>query len=970
MVATCDLWEVTGGAEKGGIIVRSDKDISSQEASSRLATGALVRAVEQDNAAGRLKYQLLSGDGPETGWVSTQVRGKELLAKLSSQLQQGLGLHVEREAVRAKLDEISALRQDLPIKGFCGGFEDASTEEDSDGEGARLCTQCRLPLGERAYTAGSSGRRLVHGECMAQRMLHAMRDQEAIRRGAEAEQKSRRRAEFGIGWSADVVPCNGRTAVALGFGVEPAPRLCCLVLEEAARAVRVAPTEDPAAAVNLEYLAVALAVRRREGREPRFSLDPVERLPTSIEDESLMQVKRFEPRWLAGTSVGEVLFQADYYLKELSMGEYHQPVVGMRSCFDFAQEEGCETHWSAREWFFVRKAEVQMSEDGSLTPCLSMGVEAREQIRGSEGMEDATITRADHPLVRYAEEFTRNFNIIAERRSVIFHLRELAKASVLAKFLGEAEISLCDTWFNFDAEVKYSVHLEIPQLWNRQCHSKVRVEDGEIVDAEKGIGSRMHGVYGGVDFGLSRFNLSAVAPGRAAPPLPERRMLALGAFHTTRAWGGERVPALVKKDRFPQARVPRAPRLQRGAELRELRGVDLSLDGFELSEMKRVSAPAQAGSWGGLVLGDSFWDVVDGDDAAGLEEEDWHLLRSIFNPQLSDRRSEGGRFVPPVAHFGYVHKLRDLAKQEELVLQQRQDHFLSSDFAMDRAGPLFPWTWTSSFEVLHRQAAPPPGAWLEERPEFRDEPVLGHLLKGAAPVFDKDTEDGVKFRIYRFGTLEVRSILDLDEVERIGAVYSVRAPDHSKVNEVLLQRVDQQELVTKVTEYVERVHRSTVAGIAANDDQQPFCRRFFVLFKTAQGNVILTERLANGRSAWEENPGDLEDRRSLGRVLRCVDFPVAGTSVGELEALYAREAHGAAPGVCSTSRRKRYARDAYAWAFGAGAPPRRAVAVMKAGDGRPARAGRQQQPQHQPLQQVRLGAECLQKNVFGSLFAD
>lgn len=32
--------------------------------------------------------------------------------------------------------------------------------------------------------------------------------------------------------------------------------------------------------------------------------------------------KRFSPSWLAGTSVGELMFQADYYLKELAMGEH------------------------------------------------------------------------------------------------------------------------------------------------------------------------------------------------------------------------------------------------------------------------------------------------------------------------------------------------------------------------------------------------------------------------------------------------------------------------------------------------------------------------------------------------------------------------------------------------------------------------------------------------------------------------
>ena len=105
------------------------------------------------------------------------------------------------------------------------------------------------------------------------------------------------------------------------LGCDFAPRgMCCLVLNRATNVVQVAPTLQPAGAVNLEYLSVALSVRLQEGREPLFSLD-------RSKDTSLL-VKRFEPGWLAGTSVGDVLFQSDFYLKELSMGEHDQPVAG------------------------------------------------------------------------------------------------------------------------------------------------------------------------------------------------------------------------------------------------------------------------------------------------------------------------------------------------------------------------------------------------------------------------------------------------------------------------------------------------------------------------------------------------------------------------------------------------------------------------------------------------------------------
>eukprot|EP00971_Amphidinium_carterae_P012771 251821-Amphidinium_carterae.1 len=63
------------------------------------------------------------------------------------------------------------------------------------------------------------------------------------------------------------------------------------------------------------------------------------------------------------------------------------------------------------------QADVYISDDNVLVPAVRMGAEAREMTRGKSTWEDAEITRPDHPLVRYAESFSQNFNLIAERRS-------------------------------------------------------------------------------------------------------------------------------------------------------------------------------------------------------------------------------------------------------------------------------------------------------------------------------------------------------------------------------------------------------------------------------------------------------------------------------------------------------------------------------------------------------------------------
>jgi len=70
-------WEVVGGADKGGILVRQGQDLKSPATADRLSTGAIV---EQLTLAGdRLHYKLVTGTGPDEGWVSIKLTGKDLL---------------------------------------------------------------------------------------------------------------------------------------------------------------------------------------------------------------------------------------------------------------------------------------------------------------------------------------------------------------------------------------------------------------------------------------------------------------------------------------------------------------------------------------------------------------------------------------------------------------------------------------------------------------------------------------------------------------------------------------------------------------------------------------------------------------------------------------------------------------------------------------------------------------------------
>eukprot|EP00930_Biecheleria_cincta_P033059 TRINITY_DN22900_c0_g1_i1.p1 TRINITY_DN22900_c0_g1~~TRINITY_DN22900_c0_g1_i1.p1 ORF type:complete len:348 (+),score=86.56 TRINITY_DN22900_c0_g1_i1:73-1116(+) len=102
-------WEVIGGADKGGILVRTGQDMTSAEAESRLGFGAIVKQVQL--LGDRLQYAKISGDGPKFGWVSIKLKdGKELLTKVD---------------LKAKESQPTAVSQ---AAGYAGALESVTGE--------------------------------------------------------------------------------------------------------------------------------------------------------------------------------------------------------------------------------------------------------------------------------------------------------------------------------------------------------------------------------------------------------------------------------------------------------------------------------------------------------------------------------------------------------------------------------------------------------------------------------------------------------------------------------------------------------------------------------------------------------------------------------------------------------------------------------------------------------------------------
>jgi len=646
------------------------------------------------------------------------------------------------------------------------------------------------------------------------------------------------------------------------------------------------------------------------------------------------------------------------------MGEYEQPIVGMKCCRDL---EWDNEEWCGREWFVVRRAEIQISEDNVLIPQVKMGVEAREQVMSWNGLIDRPLTNAKNPLVKYAQEFTDNFDLIAERKSAIFHLRELAKASVLAKYLLEAKVELDDVWLGLAGRRRRDEHFEIPQLWNERILSRIQVQDGKIMDSKEASARKGTGVYGGVQFGLERFKFKAAAPVRAARAPPAMAGVSLASLRSTfaiiasmsavppeapapeaaapgaavaavsapgavaglpRMMGAPGVqvgPAPTKPSaRFPlqlaqqmRLAMPPGSAMELGLQMSrpsdfQLQGVDLNLDSFDLAEAVQVKN--QAGSWAGdevanATIASAFWSSLDSDSPV-FSAEDRELLRKVFNPSLSDRRDEGEVFAPPNPSPEYIDNLRCLVEREETVQEQRRGHFLSNQFVADEPGPLFPHSWASTSQVTNGAAPQEPAqsSSLQPRPDYlaRAE-TFEHVLQTATPVFDNVTEDGLRFRIYKHGHLDVRTIQEQGGKEVIGAIFMAGSLPRSPAR---WGQAQDQDKVTKVTEYVEIVDNLLMGeNIMGNTYFHSY-----VVIETARGDAIVTEKLADGSAVWDENPGNIEERNSLAKCIRssdCGQGRGASATVGDIKAYMRAEGPDASHSAC-----KKYTQAVYSIILG------------------------------------------------------
>jgi len=359
-------------------------------------------------------------------------------------------------------------------------------------QGCLKCSECKAQLQDKLLPNATRTGYLCVG-CTRKHVAKKEAVEERSRLRSEDYLRKRNTMDFGLQWDPKLAQPNDVSLRTLGVSGFPNQH-CCLVFNPRTRAVGLAPTRFKQAEVNLYYLAMSLKILKETQRECQFSLDP----KGTISDEK--QVKAFYPSSLANTVFGEVLFQADYTLKQLSFGEGARPVKDMMSIFELMEQSGSTEPLQSRQWFVISNSGVRRTADGVVCPFVDMGVSARRIEQGPDGKyRDAPMTKNTDASVQYAQSFTRNFGAIADAIPEIGELREVGRAMVLARYLLEQGASLdARTASKFAAVVvgdKARYPMEIPTLRRQRTKSSVDLGGS----GELSVSRRTMVMHGGVD---------------------------------------------------------------------------------------------------------------------------------------------------------------------------------------------------------------------------------------------------------------------------------------------------------------------------------------------------------------------------------------------------------------------------------------------------------------------------------------
>jgi len=282
----------------------------------------------------------------------------------------------------------------------------------------------------------------------------------------------------------------------------------------------------------------------------------------------------------------------------------------------------------------------------------------------------------------------------------------------------------------------------------------------------------------------------------------------------------------------------------------------------------------------------------------------------------------------------HIARLRNLVSEEQDLRQRRRSRFSEASFVVGSAGLDFPASWTSNFQVDQQGISP--GLMqvalssclvqLVVDTSFH-KTLMREVIPAATPEFEKATEDGTQFRIYRFSSLEVRTIQEPSKAEVVETVFSMRPIHWQETICASDDAVRDEERLAKVSLYVEASNAAlelnrSLHGRAADVLEQ--CKapnqgldhyHYYLVLETDAGSLLVTEKLGDGSCSLTVHPANLSDRNALARLLHSADCTSNGVSVRDLKAFRNQSVRQTPNGACPSARQI-YAKNVFKLASG------------------------------------------------------
>lgn len=193
------------------------------------------------------------------------------------------------------------------------------------------------------------------------------------------------------------------------------------------------------AILTLDDFVVALRARFIHGKWPLVSIDP-----TKDSKNTQMQIVRFEGG-IDDTQFGEVLFNADYRLKQISMGLLPTGVPGLKSYWDLGMERVREdtiesSKIRSRFWFYPVLPSVSVREDVVAIKGLKVGVFTEVLSAEIDGKKIENLsTFNDSAGDMFAKTVSNNFEGLSKAHQSYLRLQGLLELVALTKAMAEMD---------------------------------------------------------------------------------------------------------------------------------------------------------------------------------------------------------------------------------------------------------------------------------------------------------------------------------------------------------------------------------------------------------------------------------------------------------------------------------------------------------------------------------------------------